>query len=112
MGQLDISKCQSSSWSRHYSASLSDFDFPARMPRDAILPILRDLLGSFPNESGRVQQEIDPGRERLGAQGIYGGKPACSKAVSQVLHFGMMTACATSVVVLDDQPSPGPRQPV
>ena len=64
------------------------------MPRDAILPIHRDLLGSLPNESGRVQQKIDPGRKWSGAQSIYGGKPACSKAVSPVLHLGMMTPTA------------------
>jgi hypothetical protein len=62
------------------------------MPRDAILPILRYLLGSLLNESGRIQQEIDPWREWSGAEGIYGGKSACSKAVSPVLHLGVMTA--------------------
>jgi hypothetical protein len=75
------------------------------MPRDAILPIHRDLLGSLPNESRRVQQKIDPGREWSGAEGIYGSKPACSKAVSPVLHLGMMTTCAASVVVVYDQAS-------
>ena len=82
----------------------------AGVPCDAILPIHRDLLGSLPNECGSIQQEIDPGRKRSGAQGINGGKPACSKAVSQVLHLGMMTTSAASVVVVYDQAPPRPRE--
>ena len=44
-----------------------------------------NLLGSLPNESGRVQQKIDPRRERSGAQSIDGGKSTCSKPISPVL---------------------------
>ena len=82
----------------------------AGVPCDAILPIHRDLLGSLPNECGSIQQEIDPGRKRSGAQGINGGKPACSKAVSQVLHLGMMTTCTANVMVIHDQAPSGPRE--
>ena len=99
-----------SSESRHYPAWLRDFDVSARMPRDAILPIHRDLLGSLPNESRRVQQKIDPRRERSGAESIHGGKSACSKAVSPVLHLGMMTTFATRLVVIHDQAPPWPRE--
>ena len=76
------------------------------MPRDAILPINRDPFGSLPNERRGVQQEIDPGRERSGAQNIDGSETACTKAISPVLHLGMMTAWAAGVVVVDDQAPP------
>jgi hypothetical protein len=82
------------------------------MPRNAILPIHRDPFGSLPNERRNVQQKIDPWRERYGAKSIDGGESTCSKSISPVLHLGMMTACAPSVVVVDDQASPDPRQPV
>ena len=80
------------------------------MPRDAILPIHRDLLGSLPNESGRIQQKIDPWRERSGAESIHGGKSACSKAVSPVLHLGMVAAFAARLVMIHDQAPPWPRE--
>jgi hypothetical protein len=84
-----------------------DFDVSARMPRDAILPIYRDLLGSLPNESGRIQQKIDPRREWSGAEGIHGGKPACPKAVSPVLHLGKVAAFATRLVMIHVRHRPG-----
>jgi hypothetical protein len=72
------------------------------MPRNAILPIHRYLLGSLPPESRRVQQKIDPRREWLGAQNIYRSKPVGSETVGPVLHFGKMTTCTASVVMIHD----------
>jgi hypothetical protein len=80
------------------------------MPRNAILPIHRDPFGSLPNERRGVQQKIGPRRERSGAENIDGGEPTRPKSISPVLHLGMMTAWAASVVVVDNQASPGPRQ--
>jgi hypothetical protein len=53
------------------------------MPRDAILLIHRDLLGSLPNGSGRVQQKMDPGENGLARRASTVANPLARRRSAQ-----------------------------
>ena len=80
------------------------------MPRDAILQIQSDLLGSLSNKRRCIQQKVEAWRERSGAENIDGGKSACSKAVSPIFHLRMVAATTARLVMIHDQAPPWPSE--